>query len=108
MEDDENVGQKNGFFKTYHVKVLEKLVDSDLKQFSRCSTDEQKFVFCHRLPYIHQHQPPQLKPLFKAKSSLLSTQERVEGNKAFAVKDYQRALLLYSSAVLKAPQYNGT
>lgn len=108
MEEDENVGQKNGFFKTYHLKVLESLNKTDLEQLQACTNDEQRFIFCHSLPYIHQHQPKALQQLFKPKSSTLAAQKRIGGNKAFQAKNYLQAQQLYSLAILKAPFYDGT
>ena len=107
MEEDENVGDKNGFFKTYHLKVLESLKNTDLEQLKSCSNDEQRFAFCHSLPYVHQHQPKVLRRLFKPKSSIHAGQRRIEGNKAFLIKNYLQALQLYSSAILKASLYEG-
>lgn len=107
MEEDENVGDKNGFFKTYHLKVLESLKMADLEKFQACLNDEQRFTFCHALPYVHQLQPKELQRLFKPKSSTRAAQRRIEGNKAFQLKNYLQALQLYSSAILKASLYDG-
>ena len=107
MEEDDNVGVKNGFFKTYHLSVLDSLKSTDLEQLQACTTDEQRFVFCQSLSYVHQHRPKALQRLYKSKSSTRSAQQRVEGNTAFKSKNYVQALQLYSSAILRAPLHDG-
>ena len=107
MEDDDNFGEKNGFFKGYHISVLKKLTRDDLMALSGCRTDEERLVCVHKLPYVHQ--VPDIvslemaKPSPNGKSSTEAQQKRTKGNEAFKMKDYLRAARLYSDAILKAP-----
>lgn len=107
MEDDDNFGERNGFFKGYHISVLKKLTLDNLVALSACQTDEERLVCVHSLPYVHQ--VPDIvslemaKTLPKRKSAVEAQQKRTRGNEAFKMKDYSGAIRLYSEAVLKAP-----
>jgi len=46
------------------------------------------------------------KPCFKGKSKAKAQQRRTEGNRAFQLKDYEKAVRLYSAAILEAPGGN--
>lgn len=46
------------------------------------------------------------KPCFKGKSKAKAQQKRTEGNRAFQLKDYEKAVRLYSAAILEAPGGN--
>lgn len=107
MEDDDNFGERNGFFKTYHISVLKKLSRDDLAALSACQTDQERLVCVHSLPYVHQVPDVVLsamsKPMPSAKSATEAQKKRTKGNEAFKLKDYKRAVQLYSEAILKAP-----
>lgn len=44
-------------------------------------------------------------PIFKAKNERVSVQKRLEGDHAAKAGDFRKALILYSQAVIRAPQY---
>lgn len=107
MEDDDNFGERDGFFKTYHIGVLKKLSRDNLTALSACQTDEERLVCVHSLPYIHLVPDVVLsamsKPMPNTKSATEALKNRTKGNEAFKLKDYKRAVQLYSEAILKAP-----
>ncbi len=107
MEEDDNFGEKNGFFKTYHISVLKNLRNGDLSELSACRNDEERLVYIHSLPYVHQV-PYEMSSamgdsLPSGKSAALAQKKRTEGNEFFKKKDYPSAVRLYSEAVSKAP-----
>ncbi|XP_057377156.1 SET and MYND domain-containing protein 4-like [Daphnia carinata] len=107
MEDDDNFGEKNGFFKTYHLAVLRKLRNGDLAGLKACCNDEERFIFVHNLPYVHEI-PQEMslamaKSLPSGKSAPDAQKKRTEGNEFFKKKNYKRAVQLYSEAIAKAP-----
>lgn len=107
MEDDDNFGEKNGFFKTYHISVLRKLRKGDLAGFSVCRNDEERLVYVHGLPYVHEI-PQEMSTAMaesipNGKSAIEAQKKRTEGNEFFKKKDYQCAVRLYTEAISKAP-----
>lgn len=106
MEDDDNFGEKNGFFKTYHISVLRKLRNGDLAALKACCNDEERLVFVHSLPYVHEiplMSSAMAKSLPNGKSAIDAQKKRTEGNEFFKKKNYERAVRLYSEAISKAP-----
>ncbi|XP_046441017.1 SET and MYND domain-containing protein 4-like isoform X1 [Daphnia pulex] len=107
MEEDDNFGEKNGFFKTYHLSVLKKLCIGDLAGLSACRNDEERLVYVHSLPYVHEvpHEMSSAmgNSLPSSKSATVAQKKRTEGNEFFKKKDYPSAVRLYSEAVSKAP-----
>lgn len=107
MEEDDNFGEKNGFFKTYHLSVLKKLCNGDLAGLSACRNDEERLVYVHSLPYVHEvpHEMSSAmgNSLPSGKSATVAQKKRTEGNEFFKKKDYPSAVRLYSDSVCKAP-----
>ncbi|XP_032793835.2 SET and MYND domain-containing protein 4 [Daphnia magna] len=106
MEDDDNFGEKNGFFKTYHISVLRKIRNGDLAALKACCNDEERLVFVHSLPYVHEiplMSSAMAKSLPNGKSAIDAQKKRTEGNEFFKKKNYERAVRLYSEAISKAP-----
>lgn len=107
MEQDEEVGEKNGFFKRYHFNALKTVSDDELAVLAACRNDDERLVTLHGLSYVHQ-MPNDMaaimaKPFFKGKAAEAARRRRLDGNKAFQAKDYLRAVDLYSEAVVRAP-----
>ena len=107
MEEDDNFGEKNGFFKTYHLSVLRKLDRDHLMALSACRNDQERLDCVHGLSYVHQLPEAMSSALSKPSPNGKSTAEaktkRTQGNEAFKMKDYSRAIRLYTEAVMKAP-----
>ena len=107
MEEDDNFGEKNGFFKTYHLSVLKKLDRNHLMALSACRNDAERLDCVHGLSYVHQLPDTMSSALSKpqpnGKSAVEAKQKRTRGNEAFKKKDYSGAIRLYSEAVMKAP-----
>ena len=70
----------------------------------------QRLEYVHGLSYVHKMNAEMTnkmtRPYFKGKSTEIAHQKRIEGNKAFQLKDYSKAVQLYSSAILRAPFVN--
>ncbi len=111
MEDDDNFGEKNGFFKTYHLAVLRKLDRDHLMALSTCRSDEERLECIRGLSYVHQLPEAMSSALSNllpnGKSAVEAQQKRTQGNDAFKTKDYSRAVQLYTEAVMKAPSIIG-
>lgn len=106
MEEEDNFGEKNGFFKPYHIAVLKNLRNGDLSALSACRNDEERLVYVHSLPYVHEvpnEMSSAMGNLTNGKSAAIAQKKRTEGNEFFKKKDYPSAVRLYSEAVSKAP-----
>ena len=111
-DEDDAALKNNGFFKPYHINVLKRLDHKALLGISVCRNDEERLVFVNSLSYVHNM--PDLmatsmaKPTTKwyrngKKSKAAAQKKRAEGNRAFQLKDYPKAVRLYSAAILQAP-----
>lgn len=94
-----------GFFKELHVQFREKLSDSDIKNFTNLSTDEERFVFV-----LSKHVKD--KTLYDVKvdsdkdgSKALEYKEH--GNKAFQQQSYIKAIYYYNKSLQSFPPESG-
>ena len=106
-DDDENdgMGDRNGFFKSYHLQVLQRLRDADLQRLSACPDDAHRLTVCYGLACVHQH--AEFGARFRSKSASRAKSARLEGNQAFQMSHYRRALACYSLALREAPLFCG-
>lgn len=100
-----------GLFKAYHVNVLKHLDRDVLAGIAACKDDEERISFVHGLSFVHDRVPlPRTTDRQQTgkKSKALAQQKRTEGNRAFQLKDYPKAVRLYSAAILHAPAGSST
>ncbi|CAG5104234.1 Protein of unknown function, partial [Cotesia congregata] len=98
---------KRGFFKDFVESIRNSVHDSWIDNvFGALSQDDER-VRCvlndPKIKHIVSGILSRVKPLFRDKDDKISTSKRLEGCKLINANDYERALLCFSQAVLRAP-----
>ncbi|EZA60928.1 SET and MYND domain-containing protein [Ooceraea biroi] len=99
---------KKGFFHDFSDFVTQTAGDTwTSRTFSRIDDDEERVraVFTDaRIRDVVVGTLAKVKPLYRDKDAEISKRRRLEGYQHIAIGQYEKALLLFSQAVLRAPQ----
>nr|XP_018910791.1 PREDICTED: SET and MYND domain-containing protein 4 [Bemisia tabaci] len=98
---------KEGFFKDFIEAVTEEAGRSWVSNFNKINDDQQKLIECFnnkKTTEILHGTLKNIQELYRGKSSFISTQRRKEGKAFLEENEPQKALLLLTQSVMKAPQ----
>lgn len=102
---------KRGFFKDFVESIRNSVHDSWIDNVFGALSQDNERVHCvlsdSKIKHIVSGILSRVKPLFRDKDDKISTSKRLEGFKFIDANDYEKALLCFSQAVLRAP-YAGT
>lgn len=99
---------RKGFFHDFSGHVMQTAGDTWTSEiFGRIDDDEERAraIFADaRVKDVVADTLAKVKPLFRDKDAEISRRRRLEGYQLAAVGEHNKALLLFSQAVLRAPQ----
>ena len=102
MESDDT-GNRNGFFKDFHAKILKNITEEEINFVSKAETRIEKVK---RVRYSNYFENLKFDLSLKGKSKEESERFRNDGNKLFQRKEYEKATKAYTVSVLMAPNYS--
>ncbi|KAK2723728.1 hypothetical protein QYM36_002165, partial [Artemia franciscana] len=102
MESDDT-GNRNGFFKDFHAKILKNITEEEINFVSKAETRIEKVK---RVRYSNYFENLKFDLSLKGKSKEESERFRNDGNKLFQRKEYEKAAKAYTVSVLMAPNYS--
>ena len=91
-----------GFIKDVLIQLKKDVGEAEMEAFTRQKCDRDRLLFCWTLPAVHLVVPA-VRPIFRAKTALEALNRRHQGNDAFKIKDYTKALFFYNQSVIFAP-----
>ncbi|XP_046669354.1 SET and MYND domain-containing protein 4-like [Homalodisca vitripennis] len=97
---------KKGFFQSYADNVLELAGSQWLNEFRQLTSDSERLLKCYndeRLYEVVHGVLHNVQEMFRGKAAQLSQLRRVDGDKAARGGKYERALLLFTQSIIRAP-----